>query len=137
MGKSTRPPLRKRTYISSGFLDRRPPRTTPHQGTDWPGAPGEDVLAIANLVVTEVGYDETYGWYYKARTYRDRHRILVGHMMERPRVRKGSRPRKGWRTGRVGHTGAARGDHVHVSVWERQQNGTYKLIDPAKFLATH
>ena len=135
MGLFTSRPLKNYSAISSYFLDRRAPRKSPHQGTDWPAPRWTPIRAIFNCKVIDKGYDDVYGHWIKLRSLR-KHEVLVGHMVRESTLKIGQGRRRLQTVGYVGESGAATGPHVHLSVWQLIK-GRLILVDPATFIRTH
>lgn len=128
-------PLKYYSHISSGFGDRSG-RPSSHQGADWPAPMWTKIRSIMSGRVIDKGYNAVYGHYVKLRT-RKGHEWLVGHMAKATTLKVGAWRFMFWSIGYVGMSGAATGPHVHISIWQKQPNGSLKLVDPVKFIRTH
>jgi murein DD-endopeptidase MepM/ murein hydrolase activator NlpD len=124
-------PLR-RYRITSSFGPRINPVTGTyriHEGLDLAAPEGEEVLAVRDGVVAELGEDPIYGKYIIIQ-HGESWISLYGHLSKietdlRSNVRSGSL------IGRVGSTGQSTGPHLH---FELRQNG--EAQDPGRFLFT-
>ena len=85
-----------------------------HAGRDIAIASGTPVSVISDATITDVGYENGYGYYV---AYVDSRGIehFYGHLREMPKVRKGQKLVAGTIVGYVGSTGRSTGPHLH---WE-------------------
>src|SRR5262245_56233740 len=118
-------PLRFTPRVSSGFTSRRmhPILGTAraHLATDYAAPTGSPVVAVANGVVIEAGWDGGYGNLVRIKHasglttgYAHLSRIAVG-------IRSGRAVQQGELIGLVGQTGLATGPHLHFMM---AKNGT-------------
>lgn len=122
-------PVRSDT-ITSVFGYRRDPfsgRVQYHYGIDLAADTGEPVLATADGVVEEAGWDAQKGHYILVFHSYGRHTQYM-HLSKRF-VDQGDTVTKGQTIGLVGSTGRSTGPHLHYEVWERR-----KAVDPAAYL---
>ncbi|MDP3889914.1 M23 family metallopeptidase [Nocardioides sp.] len=103
-----------RSYYSSGY----------HTGLDFAAPSGTPIMSIANGVVTEVGYDGSYGNKVVV-TLEDGTELWFAHMSAFGTT-TGSVVRAGEVIGYVGSTGNSTGPHVHVEV----RPGAGDPVDP-------
>ena len=99
-----------------------------HQGVDFAGKPGSDVIAVASGVVVFAGRRSGYGSMIEV-NHGDGYATRYGHQ-EALLVDVGNIVKKGDVIGRMGSTGRSTGPHVH---FELLQNG--RPINPAKYVA--
>ena len=85
-----------------------------HTGLDFAAPSGTPIFAIANGVITEVGYDGAYG-YKTVQTLADGTEIWYCHQSETG-VEVGEKVIQSEQIGRVGSTGHVTGPHVHLEV---------------------
>lgn len=117
-------------WISSRFGLRTDPftgRRARHNGMDFAGRDGSDVLAVASGVVSHAGYRYGYGKLVEINhgngyATRYAHNKLV-------RVEVGDRVDKGQVIAAMGSTGRSTGPHVHFEVL---LNG--RMVDPADYI---
>jgi murein DD-endopeptidase MepM/ murein hydrolase activator NlpD len=105
--------------VTSGYGMRRHPIlgfSRMHQGVDFAARPGAPVLAAADGVVTQAGWDGGYGELLRIRHaggwatgYAHLSRFASG-------IRPGARVERGQVVGFVGRTGLATGPHLHFEV---------------------
>lgn len=88
-----------------------------HCGTDIVAPEGAEIVAMADVIVEEAGYDnETgYGNYVKI-THEDGVSTVYAHMLK-VNVSAEQQVKKGDVIGLVGSTGWSTGDHCHVEAW--------------------
>lgn len=145
-------PFPKKT-ITSRFGSTRPPRTSPHRGTDY--APGAKKLipAVTSGKVTKIDFSNILGWFMEFKT--DEHGLYVGHAhlycnkhdsincdgsdhedgstcMSQLKV--GDRLERGDWVGRVGDSGASRGAHLHITISKKPDMRFSKPFDIEKFI---
>ncbi len=106
-----------RGWITSGFGYRIYPftgETKFHEGLDISTRIGTDVVATADGIVVETGYDITYG-----------NNIIIDHgfgfvtrygHLSRIDVKTGSVVKRGQKIGEVGNTGFSTGPHLHYEI---------------------
>jgi murein DD-endopeptidase MepM/ murein hydrolase activator NlpD len=124
-------PLR-RYRVTSAFGPRINPVTGTfrvHEGLDLAAPEGDEVLAVRDGVVTELGEDPIYGKYVIIQ-HGGNWVSLYGHLSIIETVLRSS-VRSGNLIGRVGSTGQSTGPHLH---FELRQNG--EAQDPGRFLFT-
>jgi len=118
-------------WVSSPFGKRVDPLTGKiawHNGLDFAGRDGSDVIAVASGVVTFAGERSGYGKLVEIShadglvTRYAHHKALV--------VSVGEVVKKGEKVGIMGSTGRSTGPHVHFEV---VKNG--RTVDPAKYVA--
>jgi murein DD-endopeptidase MepM/ murein hydrolase activator NlpD len=117
-------------YISSGFGSRTDPfsgRSEFHTGVDFNGPAGSDVLAVAGGVVSFVGVKEGYGNVVEidhGNGYVTRYAHNQKYVVEVGRTVRG-----GDVIAKMGSTGRATGNHVHLEVWLND-----KLVNPTEYV---
>lgn len=106
-----------RGWITSGFGYRVYPftgETKFHEGLDISTRIGTDVISTADGIVTETGYDITYG-----------NNIIVDHgfgfvtrygHLSKIDVKTGNVVKRGQKIGEVGNTGFSTGPHLHYEI---------------------
>jgi murein DD-endopeptidase MepM/ murein hydrolase activator NlpD len=106
-----------RGWITSGFGYRIYPftgETKFHEGIDISTRVGTDVVATADGIVAETGYDITYG-----------NNIIIDHgfgyvtrygHLSRINVKTGEMVKRGQKIGEVGNTGFSTGPHLHYEI---------------------
>ncbi len=116
--------------ISAGFGGRIHPVTkeqTNHTGMDFAGQAGDSVVASADGIVADAGWDETYGRF-----------ILIDHgnglqtfygNNQELLVEKGEQTVQGQQIALLGSSGKSTGAHCH---WEVRIDG--RPVDPADYL---
>ncbi len=93
---------------SSGLWSRN------HTGLDFAAPSGTPIFAIANGVITDAGYDGSYG-YKTVQTLPDGTEIWYCHQAE-VGVNVGDKVIQSTQIGRVGSTGNVTGPHLHLEV---------------------
>jgi murein DD-endopeptidase MepM/ murein hydrolase activator NlpD len=96
-----------------------------HKGIDIAGETGTPIVAAADGVVTEIGWDDGYGNWVEV-VHGDRE-TFYGHN-ERNLVKKGEKVSQGQQIAVLGNTGRSTGPHVHLELVIRGQ-----LVDPMLF----
>ncbi|WP_424986522.1 DUF5930 domain-containing protein [Microbulbifer sp. S227A] len=115
-------PVRDAVRYTSGFGYRRDPKTggrRMHNGSDFAGPAGTDILATADGVVIHAGWQSGYG-----RLVKIRHDFGIETYYahnSRIRVKKGQRVSRGEHIADMGSTGRVTGTHLHYEV---RVNGT-------------
>ncbi len=102
-----------------------------HNGIDFRGEEGTNVLCVYDGVVTSVGYDILSGYTVTVQ-HNDTLYTSYGSLNE-PSVKVGQNVRKGEVLGTMGNTASkeySMGPHVHFSVYENN-----KIADPYKYMA--
>ncbi len=99
-----------------------------HTGLDFAAPTGTPIRSIADGVVTEAGYDGSYG-YKTVVTLPDGSEAWYCHQNELS-VSKGQRLSAGEVLGYIGATGNVTGSHLHLEIRRGKQP-----LDPAAFLA--
>ena len=125
-------PLNYRRISSYFSLGRRHPIlkiVRPHYGVDFAAPAGTPVVAPADGVVIDLGYQRGgVGRYLKIRHDHSHFVTLYGHLRGYARgIRKGVRVKQRQVIGYVGSTGLATGPHLHYTFYE---NG--RPIDPLR-----
>ncbi|GAB2886087.1 hypothetical protein GCM10027026_42310 [Myroides odoratimimus subsp. xuanwuensis] len=110
-----------RSYYSSGY----------HTGLDFAAPSGTPIKAVANGVVTEVGYDGSYG-NKTVLTLEDGTELWFCHQTSYD-VSVGDVVRAGEVIGYVGSTGNSTGPHLHLEV----RPGAGDPVDPYPALQAH
>jgi murein DD-endopeptidase MepM/ murein hydrolase activator NlpD len=95
-----------------------------HQGLDLAAPEGTEVYAVADGIVTDIGFDPIYGNYVIVR-HGEKWTSLYGHLQKAETVLR-SAVKSTTLIGRVGSTGQSTGPHLH---FELHQDG--RAIDPA------
>ncbi len=111
-------PLPGRYYISSTFAYRIHPITgvwSHHTGNDIPAPSGTEIHAANSGIVTDVGYNSTYGNYIQI-SHGNGYTTFYGHMKSTAIVSVGSTVEKGQVIGYVGTTGQSTGNHLHFEL---------------------
>jgi murein DD-endopeptidase MepM/ murein hydrolase activator NlpD len=85
-----------------------------HTGLDFAAPTGTPILAIASGVITEAGYDGSYG-YKTVETLPDGTEIWYAHQSQ-IEVSVGQKIIQSSEIGRIGSTGNVTGPHVHIEV---------------------
>ncbi|MEQ1439904.1 M23 family metallopeptidase [Fontimonas sp. SYSU GA230001] len=117
-------------WISSLFGVRTDPftgRLTRHQGIDFAGRPGADVLSVAAGIVTEAGPRDGYGNLVEI-NHGNGYTTRYGHNSQ-VLVAAGDKVSKGQRIARMGSSGRSTGPHVHFEVL---YNGN--IVDPEQYI---
>lgn len=110
-------PVKAAVRYTSGFGYRRDPKTggrRMHNGSDFAGPAGTDILATADGVVTHAGWQSGFG-----RLVKIRHDFGIETYYahnSRIRVRKGQRVSRGDHIADMGSTGRVTGTHLHYEV---------------------
>ena len=121
----------KKGWMSSTFGRRVDPisgQMAWHQGVDFAGALGSDVIAVASGVVTYAGERSGYGRMIEL-SHGGGYRTRYGHHAELL-VKAGDVVRKGQIIGRMGSSGRSTGPHVHFEVLKDGRK-----IDPTRYVA--
>ena len=117
-------------YVSSDFGYRTDPftgRRTWHNGVDFPGKPGTEVVAVATGVVTWSGNYKGYGnlveinhgeGFITRYAHNEDNKVKVGDLVEKGQV-----------IAAMGSTGRSTGTHVHFEVYK---NG--RAVDPSTYI---
>jgi muramidase (phage lysozyme) len=102
-----------------------------HWGLDFAGPIGTDIMASADGVVDEAGWnDGGYGnWVIIVHQDSPRTETLYGHMDTTPFVKKGDKVKQGQVIGPMGTTGFSTGPHLHFEI---KLNG--EKVDPAPLI---
>lgn len=121
------------TRMSSGFSSRRfhpvLKIVTPHHGVDYAAPQGTPVWAIADGLVSYVGYRGALGNYVEIK-HKNGYKTGYGHLSKFARgLQVGQRIAQKQTIGYVGATGRATGPHLHFNFYATI-NGNYKLINP-------
>lgn len=117
-------------WISSLFGQRRDPisgRRAKHEGMDFAGAKGSDVMAVAAGVVTHAGPRQGYGNMVEL-AHGDGYVTRYAHNSENL-VQVGETVRRGETVALMGSTGRSTGAHVHFEVHKDGQP-----VDPRPFV---
>lgn len=117
-------------WISSRFGLRTDPftgRRARHNGMDFAGRDGSDVLAVASGVVTHAGYRYGYGKLVEI-NHGNGYATRYAHN-KAVKVAPGDRVNKGQVIAAMGSTGRSTGPHVHFEVL---LNG--RMVDPADYI---
>ena len=117
-------------WISSPFGQRTDPFTgklAMHQGVDFAGTEGHEVVSLGAGVVTYSGYMQGYGEMVEI-SHSDGFKTRYAHAQENL-VKVGELVPKGKAIALVGSTGRSTGAHVHLEVYK---NG--RAIDPSKYI---
>lgn len=104
-------------WISSLFGVRTDPfsgRLTRHQGIDFAGREGSDVVTVAAGIVTEAGSRDGYGNLVEI-NHGNGYTTRYGHNSQ-ILVKPGDKVAKGQRIARMGSSGRSTGPHVHFEV---------------------
>ncbi|WP_037309832.1 M23 family metallopeptidase [Ruegeria halocynthiae] len=123
-------PVNSVVRFTSGFGSRRDPKTggrRMHNGADFAGAHGTDILATADGVVTHAGWQSGFG-----RLVKIKHAFgietLYAHNTK-IRVKVGQRVSRGDHIADMGSTGRSTGTHLHYEV---RANG--KPVNPMTYI---
>ena len=117
-------------WISSPFGHRTDPFTgklAMHQGVDFAGTEGHEVLSLGAGIVTYSGYMQGYGEMVEI-SHSDGFSTRYAHAQENL-VKVGELVPRGKPIALVGSTGRSTGAHVHLEVYK---NG--RAIDPSKYI---
>ena len=117
-------------WISSPFGHRTDPFTgklAMHQGVDFAGTEGHEVLSLGAGIVTYSGYMQGYGEMVEI-SHSDGFSTRYAHAQENL-VKVGELVSRGKPIALVGSTGRSTGAHVHLEVYK---NG--RAIDPSKYI---
>ena len=117
-------------WISSPFGRRTDPFTgklAMHQGVDFAGTEGHEVLSLGAGIVTYSGYMQGYGEMVEI-SHSDGFSTRYAHAQENL-VKVGELVPRGKPIALVGSTGRSTGAHVHLEVYK---NG--RAIDPSKYI---
>jgi murein DD-endopeptidase MepM/ murein hydrolase activator NlpD len=121
-------------YMSSTYGWRKDPfngKLSLHNGIDFAGKSGSDVVAVASGVVTFTGRDSGYGNVVEI-SHGDDYVTRYAHNKE-TLVHPGDVVRKGETIALMGSTGRSTGSHLHFEVYK---NG--RSVDPSSYVArTH
>jgi len=124
----------KKGYMSSRYGWRTDPfdgKASLHNGLDFAGKSGSDIVAVASGVVTWAGRDAGYGNMVEI-SHGDDYVTRYAHNQE-TLVHPGDVVRKGETIALMGSTGRSTGSHVHFEVYK---NG--RSVDPSSYVArTH
>jgi murein DD-endopeptidase MepM/ murein hydrolase activator NlpD len=102
-----------------------------HTGLDFAAPSGTPIVAVANGVITESGYDGSYG-NKTVETLDDGTEIWYAHQSEIG-VQVGQRVSGGQQIGAIGSTGNTTGPHLHLEV----RPGGGDPVDPYQALIVH
>lgn len=119
-------------WIASRYGMRVDPftgRRARHEGIDFVGRPGADVMTVAAGVVVFAGVDNGYGQTVEV-AHADGLVTRYAHN-QKNLVQVGDLVSKGQTIARLGSTGRSTGPHVHFEVYK---NG--RVIDPASYIQT-
>lgn len=119
-------------YMSSGFGRRKDPftgRYAPHRGIDFSGKSGQEVLSVADGVVSFSGRKGAYGNMVEI-DHGNGYSTRYAHN-QRNLVSVGERVKKGALIARMGSTGRSTGAHVHFEVLKDGER-----VNPKKFVAS-
>lgn len=117
-------------WLSSRYGYRTDPisgRKSFHQGIDFAGRPGSDVVTVASGVVMWAGFRHGYGKLIEV-DHGNGYATRYGHN-KKLLVRVGDRVKKGERIALMGSSGRATGPHVHFEVLRRG-----KHVNPLAFV---
>lgn len=118
-------------YISSTFGRRSDPfngRMAMHEGIDFAGSMGSDVMAVATGIVTIAGNSDGYGNLVEI-NHGNGYVTRYGHNKSIA-VKVGDRVVKGQRVAAMGSSGRSTGPHVHFEVL---LNG--RVVNPQQYIA--
>ena len=122
-------PVRK-GWMSSRYGKRIDPitgRPAWHQGVDFAGKEGSDVVAVAAGIVVYAGHRSGYGKMVEI-NHVGRFSTRYGHHKDIA-VKVGDIVRKGQTVGTIGSSGRSTGPHVHFEVYK---NG--RVVDPSSYI---
>jgi murein DD-endopeptidase MepM/ murein hydrolase activator NlpD len=117
-------------WLSSGFGRRTDPfsgRLEMHEGVDFSGPEGSDVMAVASGLVTYSADKTGYGNLVEI-NHGNGFKTRYGHCKENL-VKVGDVVKKGQVIALLGNTGRSTGPHVHFEVYK---NG--RVVDPASYI---
>jgi len=117
-------------WISSNFGYRSSPITGHrqfHKGIDIPGRTNQDVIAVADGVVSRSENSGNYGWIVEV-NHGDGYTTAYAHNNKNI-VKVGDAVKKGQVIAKLGSTGRSTGPHVHFEV---RKNG--RAINPSKYI---
>jgi len=121
----------KHGYVSSGYGWRTDPingKRALHNGLDFAGKAGSEVVAAASGVVTFTGRDAGYGNVVEV-SHGDNYVTRYAHNKQNL-VKPGDIVRKGDTIALMGSSGRSTGSHVHYEVYK---NG--RSVDPSSYVA--
>ena len=107
-----------------------------HQGQDVSAPEGTKLVSVHSGTVRFVDYQASgAGYYVVIHDSEGRYEFAYMHLKRgSTAVRLGQHVRAGQRIGRVGHTGAASGSHLHFEVWVGPWQTGGHPIDPLPYL---
>jgi murein DD-endopeptidase MepM/ murein hydrolase activator NlpD len=118
--------------VTSGFGRRSDPfnhRPAFHGGIDFKGSIGDKVMATADGVVKETGFDRNGFGNYVILNHGNGYETLFGHL-SKISVQQGGVVGRGDIVGLMGNSGRSTGPHLHYEVhWQG------KAVDPKKYLS--
>lgn len=117
-------------WVSSSFGHRNSPisgRRQFHKGVDIPGRTNQDVIVVADGVVSRSEKSGNYGWLVEV-NHGDGYATLYAHN-NKNLVKAGDAVDKGQVIAKLGSTGRSTGPHVHFEV---KKNG--RPINPSKYI---
>lgn len=108
-----------------------------HNGIDWALPMGTPVLAAADGMVEDLGYDAGGYGYYITLVHNGGVRTVYGHL-SRVLMTRGDNVSEGQAIGKSGSTGNSTGPHLHWTVKAPGQggNGYRGAVDPMGYLAS-
>ena len=118
-------------WMSSPFGERVDPisgKKAWHEGMDFAGAKGSEVIAVANGVVVFAGYRDGYGQMVEISHGKDM-RTRYGHH-EEVLVHAGQSVKRGDVIARMGSSGRSTGPHVHFEVLKEGRS-----VNPARYVS--
>lgn len=143
---STNPLRGTNFYLTSPFGNRRSPFTKQidfHAGVDLAAPVGKPIHAPADGVVVFAGrypHRQSVAWWRYGNLVVIRHNeefiTLFGHCDE-VSVRRGQRVRQGDPIATVGNTGWSTSPHLHYEVRRRDDEGSYRPVDPRIYILDH
>lgn len=116
-----------RTYVLSSYYGEWR-GTVGHNGLDFAGPEGQDILAAKGGTVTYAGWMDGYGYTVEIQ-HADGLTTLYGHLMSQPYVAVGQHVSGGQVIGPLGTTGFSTGPHLHFEV---KSGGA--TMDPLNFV---
>lgn len=102
-----------------------------HNGIDFAGRVGEEVIVTADGVVVATGKDRNLGWFVTI-SHGGTFRTVYGHLKGKPPVTRGQEVERGDVVGYMGSTGRSTGPHVHYSVFQDR-----KSENPLNYIFKH